>query len=109
MLELRSFSLPPQPRWIRLVINFGTSGPERKGFRGWELLLKIVLIASVTLTMKRLMRLSSRSMTAIWARTSAVFSPRIFGLLRMQRSALAEELVLSEAEIGDSLEKEHYV
>jgi hypothetical protein len=62
------------------------------------LLLNIFLMTSVILTMKRLMRLRSRTMTAIWARTPAFFSPRILGLLRMQRSSLAEELVLSEAE-----------
>ena len=80
------------------MINFGTSGPGRKGFKGGDLLLNIFLMASVTLTIKRMMRLSSRTMTAICARTPAFFSPRIFGLLRMQRSSLAEELVLSDAE-----------
>lgn len=37
-------------------------------------------------------------MTAICARTPAFLSPRTLGFLRMQRSSLAEELVLSEAE-----------
>jgi hypothetical protein len=37
-------------------------------------------------------------MTAICARTPAFLSPRILGFLRMQRSSLAEEFVLSEAE-----------
>jgi hypothetical protein len=45
--------------------NFGTSGPGRKGLRGGELLLNIFLMASVTLTMKRLMRLRSRTMTGL--------------------------------------------
>ena len=55
-------------------------------------------MARVTLTMKQMMRLRSKVMTAICARTPACFSPRILGLLRMQRSSLAAELVLSEAE-----------
>ena len=37
-----------------MEINFGTSGPWRKDFRGEALLLSIFLMASVTLTMKRL-------------------------------------------------------
>ena len=96
--DLGSFLLSFHSRWIRLAINFGTSGPGRKGLRGGELLLNIFLMASVTLMMKRQMRLRSRTMTAICARTPAFLSPRIFGLLRMQRSSFAEELVLSEAE-----------
>ena len=37
-------------------------------------------------------------MTAICASTPAFFSPRIFGLVRMQESSLVDEFVLSEAE-----------
>jgi hypothetical protein len=98
MFDLRSFLLSAHSRWTRLMINFGTSGPGRKGLSGGELLVYIFLMASVTLTIKRMIRLRRRTMTAICARTPAFFSPRILGLLRMQRSTLAEELVLSEAE-----------
>ena len=74
-------------------------GNFRTGEIGFEdgLLLLIFLMAKVTLTMKQMMRLRNRATTANCARALAFFSPRTLGLFRMQRSSLAEELVLSEA------------
>lgn len=48
--------------------------------------------------MERMIRLNSMAMTAILTRAPTFFSPRIFGLLRMRKSSLVDELVLSEAE-----------
>jgi len=33
---MRDFVMPAHSLWIRLTINFGTSGPRRWDFRGWE-------------------------------------------------------------------------
>ena len=84
-------------RWMILRMNFGTTGPERKGLDRGSVPASF-LSARVTLTMKHIMRLRSIVITAICARTPACLSPRIFGLSRMHKSSLAAELVLSEAE-----------
>ena len=52
----------------------------------------------VTLTMNRAILLSRTTMTATCDRIPALFRPRILGFGSMQKSTLAGELVLSEAE-----------
>ena len=84
---------------IRLRINFGTFGPGINMGWGGDLLSCILFLkAKVTLTMKRAILLSKITMTAICARIAAFLSPRILGLVRIQKSSLAVELILSEEE-----------
>ncbi len=74
----------------------GTSGPGIEG--GKKPPPGVFLRARVTLMMKAATLLSRTTMTAICERTPALVFPRIFGFVRMQKSSLAEELVLSEAD-----------
>ena len=75
----------------------GTSGP---GIEDGEKPLTVVFLsARVTLMMKAATLLSKTTMTAIWERTPALVFPRMFGFVRMQKSPLAEELVLSDADL----------
>lgn len=57
-----------------------------------------VAVVRVTLTMNRAILLSRTTMTATCDRIPALFRPRILGFGSMQKSTLAGELVLSEAE-----------
>lgn len=80
-------------------MNFGTLGPGIKMWYGGDLLYWIFFLrARVILTIKRAILLSRITTTAICARTPAFFRPRILGFERIQKSSLADELVLSEAE-----------
>jgi len=94
-----SAGAPPSgySRWIMLRMNLGTTSPWRQGLTKGLFLMGLYM-AVMTLTMKKMMRFRSKVMTAVCARMPAFFSPRILGLSRMQRSSLAAELVLSEAE-----------
>jgi len=84
---------------VRLKINFGTFGPAIMMRWGGDLLFwSFFLRARVILTMRRAILLSRTTMTAICARTAAFSRPRNFGFARIQKSFLADELVLSEAE-----------
>ena len=56
------------------------------------------LYAKETLTMKLAILLIRTTMAAICVIIPALFIPLILGFVRMQKSSLAEELVLSEAE-----------
>jgi hypothetical protein len=49
--------------------------------------------------MKAATLLSNTTMAAIWERIPARERLRILGFVRMQKSSLAEELVLSEADL----------
>ena len=81
-------------------MNFGTFGPGRKIWCGGDLLFCVILFlkAKVTLTMNRTILLSKTTMTAICERTAAFLSPRILGFASIQKSSLAVELTLSEAD-----------
>ncbi len=79
-------------------MNLGTSGPGIKIGWGGDLLSTFFLKAKVILTMKRAILFSSTTITAICEMTPAFLSPRTLGLERIQKSFLADELVLSEAE-----------
>ena len=84
---------------MRLRINFGAFGPEIKMYWCGDLLFSTFSLKDrVTLTMNRAILLSRTTMTAICDRIPALFRPRILGFERMQKSTLADELVLSEAE-----------
>ena len=79
--------------------KLGDFCPGIKIQRGGDLLFWIFFLkARVTLTMKRAILLSKITMTAICARIAAFLSPRVLGLARIQKSFLAEELVLSDAD-----------
>ena len=75
----------------------GTSGPGIEG--GKKPPAGVLLSARVTLMMKAATLLSKTTMTAIWERTPALVCPRMFGFVRIQKSPLAEELVLSDADL----------
>ena len=80
-------------------MNLGTFGPGIKIRCGGDLLFWVfVLKAKVALTMNRAILLSKTTMTAICERTAAFLSPRILGFASIQKSSLAVELTLSEAD-----------
>ena len=85
--------------WMRFLIKFGTFGPVRGGFSEDDLSLLFFLRANVTLMMKLAIRFSRTTITASCERTPARFSPRTLGFVRIQKSSLAEALVLSEADL----------
>ena len=80
-------------------MNFGTFGPGIKMVGGGDLLFWLFFLkTNVTLTMKRVILLRRTTIMAICERMPALFRPRILGFVRIQKSSLADELVLSEAE-----------
>ena len=84
---------------MRLRINFEAFGPEINMYWCGDLLFSTFSLKDrVTLTMNRAIRLNRTTMTAICDRIPALFRSRILGFERMQKSTLADELVLSEAE-----------
>ena len=84
---------------MRLRITSLAFGPGIKMRWGGDLLFSTFpLKAKVTLTMNRAVLLSRTTMTAICERMLAFFRPWILGFARIQKSFLADELVLSEAE-----------
>ena len=85
---------------MRFLIKFGTFGPGKEGFLKEDSSLLFFLRARVILIMNAATLLSRTTMTAICERTPACLMPRTFGFERMQRSSLAEALVLSEADLS---------
>ena len=80
-------------------MNFGTFGPGIKTRDGGDLLFWILCLkANDTLMMNRAILLIKTTMTAICVSTPALLIPRILGFAKIQKSFLADELVLSEAE-----------
>ena len=64
-------------------------------YLGGDLLFWIFFLrARVTLIINLAILLSRTTVTAIWARTAALFKPRILGLVRIPQSSLVVELVL---------------
>jgi len=71
-LIMRMVFLGESVRWIRFDDKLWDVPNQEIGFRGWELLLNIFLMASVTLDDETAERKEGRTMTAILGREGSV-------------------------------------
>ena len=84
---------------MMFLMKGGTVGPGMCNEKRYGSSRYLFLRVRVTFTIKEATLLSNTTIAAIWARTPARGRVLSFGFARMQKSSLAEELVLSDADL----------